>query len=301
MTTFLEDESSADASEPREFYDIVLPTVTYRHASGTRDIVAFGNVYTAIPIARSALEVNRVGDSKDLVLKLPINHELAKRWVQYNNPPKTVTVTVWRKEIRSAVIEKFWIGNITSMGIEGGRGSESERVATFRVPFRAGELRRKYLPTQTASKQCNHMLYDRMCQISRSGSSPSGLPFKSTTTVIYVNGRTVRVDLPAITVSDPFRAAWAKNGELKHVATGESQSVFGQTDLNPGISSVADLDMQGPIVGLQVGDTVEVYAGCDWLSATCSGKFNNRQHLLSFHMKADIDAFAPTGDGLKGL
>jgi hypothetical protein len=118
--------------------------------------------------------------------------------------------------------------------------------------------------------------------------------------VISVSGRDVRVDLTGVTAGDTYRADWAKFGEFVHVASGERMTIRLQTDLNPGVSTVADLSLQMPIVGLQIGDSVEVYAGCDWLVQTCNGKFGNKNNFGGFPELPTKNPFIPAGYGVAG-
>src|SRR5262249_34876805 len=130
---FLDDEASTEASEPREFADITYAGTTLRIAFGDRDMRVGGVLYTAIPAARGAIEVGGVGKQVELTLTLPIDHTLVKRYLQAGTPPKRITVTLWRKQMRSGLVERLWVGNVTSMSCE------DDEEAMFRIPSRGSE------------------------------------------------------------------------------------------------------------------------------------------------------------------
>lgn len=286
--TFISAEQSAEDSQPRELYSIVVNdgVTIYRHTSATRDISYSGDVYTSIALERGEVAITMPGDEKDLIVTLPIDHAFVRRWTAQAVPPRKAELTVYRQN--GGETEQIWNGPITSMNAE-------SSVAKFRVPSRAGEWMLRLIPLFTAGRECSNVLYDTACTVSRTGSF-GGLAFKVTTTVIYVNGRDVRVDL-----GDTDRnGSWAEGGELLHTATGDRMTITLQTDLNAGISAVADLRMQMQIVGLKVGDSVEIYAGCDHDMTSCRDKFDNRPNFRGFPSMPSQNPWAPAGYGPKG-
>jgi hypothetical protein len=293
VTAYDTAEASVEDSQPRELVSISINdgVTVYRHTSSVRDIVYGGNTYTAIPIERGPVTVTMPDKEEDCVLTLPIDHALARRYTKYGTPPKKIAVTIYRQN--GGITEQIWGGEISSMSCEG-------RVASFRIPSRAGQWMLRPIPAFTASRACPFFVFDSNCGVSRTGSGPSGLPHKVTTTVLYVNGRDVRVDLSTITASDPLRSDWAEEGELLHVTTGERMTVYKQTDLGPGVSTVADLQLQAPIVGLAIGDSVEVYAGCPLDITTCNDKFDNKEAFGGLPQLPKKNPFTPAGWGVLG-
>lgn len=286
MTAFDTAESSVQDSQPIElFYISVNDGVDeYWHTSGVRDVSWNGDTYTAIAMERGEVAITMPGAEKDLTVTLPIDHALVRRWTARAIPPRKVDVTVYRQN--GGVTEQIWNGPITSMNAENG-------VAKFRVPSRAGEWMLRPLPATTSGVECSNVLYDSRCGVSRTGSK-DGLAFKVTASVIYVSGRDVRVDL-----GDVLRnGTWAENGELVHTESGERMTISLQTDLNAGISAVADLRMQFQINGLAVGDSVDVYAGCDHNVVVCNSKFGNRQNFGGFPLMGFGILFFPNGGSI---
>lgn len=274
-------ESSVESSMPREFCKIVHGTTQYRIALGNREIVASGLVYTPIAADRGVISVAGSGKDTALELTLPIDHALVKRYLNQGTPPNRIAFTLWRQQSDGSIQQQF-VGDITSMNVDDGN-----TMAVFRIPSRASESLLRVIPNVTCGKTCPHILYDTMCKIART----LGTTYFSTT-VISKSGRTIRVDL-GVTPTDPERQDWSVNGEIVHVASGERMTVAAQNDTNPGVSTTTTLTMQAPIPELRVGDTVEIYAGCDHTLGTCVNKFANRQNFGGFPQLPKSNPFIP--------
>lgn len=287
-------EKSVEDAEPREYFTLSLNdgVTVYRHTTGSRDLVVAGVTYTAIAAARGEIAITMPGEEKDLTLTLPIDHPLARRFPQQSQPPSKITFTLYRQiggETRQA-----WVGDVAAMSAE-------NRTAKFRIPSRAGEWMMKSVPSTAATELCQHMLYGSRCGVSRTGFAPSGIGHKQTVTVTAIDGVTITVDLAGVTAADTFRRTWAENGEVFHSVTGERMTVRIQADLTPGVGTVTKLTLAGPIVGLAIGHSVDVYAGCDWfLETSCEGKFNNRQNYGGLPLLPTKNPFVATGSGLRG-
>ena len=271
--TYEADEASIEDSNPRELISIEINPPTgqvWHHTSGTKDLDVSGTRYTAIAIEREELKTPQIDDEADAQIILPIDHELAKRYPKQGTPPMRIRVTLRRLQVRSGEVRQLWTGYVTSMNAD-------SQVARFLIPAATMETLKRPLPIVSVGRACPHVLYtEGTCRVSTAGSSPDGVPFKHTTTVIYVAGRDVRVDLSNVPAAHAMRSDWMRNGKIVHVASGEQRSIAVQTDLNPGVSTVAELQMYKRVVEMKVGDSVELYAGCDQTVPTCRDKFANR-------------------------
>lgn len=263
-------ESSEQDGFCSELIEITYGSTVHRLTTGTDDISYAGNVYTATAAARGELGPPGVGlGDKDLELTLPVDHAVVRRYLQMLSPPKRVSVVV-RRYYSPTLVETIWDGLVAGLSVDDG-GTE----AVFRVQARASGALLRVIPSVVASRSCPHTLYGTMCGISRSDVGPTGLAHQITTSVIYVNGRDVRVDL-----LDVGRlGTWAVLGELEHVASGEIMAVIDQKDLNPPFSSVSQLTLQMPIPPLKVGDQVRLAAGCSRAIEVCARRFQNRVHF----------------------
>lgn len=282
---FADAEGSAEDSEPRELVDISINdgVTVYRHTSATRDIVYSGNTYTAVAMSRSEISVNMPGEPKELVITLPIDHPLARRFTRAGVPQTKISVTLYRQQ--AGQTECVWQGDCTSYSSEG-------RIARFRVPSRAGEWLLRALPTWSVGRRCNNVLFDENCGLSESGSH-GGLAFKVSTTVIFVSGRDVRVDLG----STSRNGTWSETGRFVHTSSGEKRVVAMQTDLNPGFSSVADLSLNLMIPELKIGDAVDVFIGCPHTIEACHSLLGNKDAHSGMPALPDKNPHLPEGYG----
>ena len=282
MSTFDQDEASVQHSQPDEYYDIVLSTgVTYRIASGNRDLQIGSIVYMATPAARSSIAGATIdgNKAKSVELTLPVNHPVVKRWHALGSPPKQVTVTAWRRERRSLVSRQQWTGLVAAVICDG-------NIAKLSIPSRTADTAKRMLPTVTSGTSCSRILYDSMCKVARAS-------FLVSTTARYVDGRNIHVDVG----SSAKLGTWCIAGELVHVPTGERMTIVNQQDVDPATQTVTVLTLQMPIVELKYGDAIQVYAGCDHSITTCNAKFANQPNFFGSPYKPTKNPFLPSGLG----
>lgn len=273
---FVADE--AGDSRPREFYDIVQSAaITYHVASGQRDIVWNGVTYTASPLSRSEVGISAVSGDFSVTFSLSMDHPLCQRYMALVSPPGLVSVTIWRKQLNSGLVEQIWSGDITSIAFD-----SEDHVAKFTIPSRMSRTLTRTLPLIMVSRLCPHVLYDPQCTI-----NPAG--FSTATTIANINGNVVTVN----TTFGP--SDFTVGGDLQHVKTGEIQTVVTQ---GPNVSGTVVLTLQAPIPDMQSGDAVVVRAGCDHTMGTCAVKFSNNQNYGGFPDIPDANPFIPAGLGV---
>ncbi len=297
MSTFDEDEASVEDSQPRELIDIAInPPLgqVWRHTSAIRDEFIDPYVYTSIPIMRSEIRVPASNEAQQVVtLTLPIDHDLARIYLQQGVPPQQTLVTIRRRQVTSGEIRTLWTGYVDSMEWD------EDGTAKFAITSRLTSSLLRVLPQISVGRTCPHILYDTNCRVIRSQLSlGSSSPYKTVTTALHVSGTEVRVDLPDVDVTDLLRWQWVKDGELVHVISGERMTILDQEDLSPGFSTVAKLTLKLPIPGLKIGDSVEVYAGCARDIITCNQKFGNQVNHGGMPYLSTKNVFLPTGFGV---
>lgn len=276
---FLTAEASIQSSSPREFYQIVQSSaVTYYVASGTRDIVYNGNTYVASPTARTEIGISSITNEAQLTIALPLSHPLSQRYPAQGSPPRVITVTIYRQQ-PGGLVEQVAVGKITSMGIE-------KHLAKFLIESLIARLARRQLPTVSASRSCQHVLFDNNCRAVRNlftlGVAGGIIP---TLTVLSFDGRTV-----VISSIGGQADHWAQGGELVHLPTGERMTILEQVGTT--------ITMQTPIPDLTTGDAVSVSAGCAHDILTCRIKFSNQINFGGFPQLPTKNPFTPTGLGV---
>lgn len=276
--TFIDYETSVERSQPREAIQIELPTVTYRIATGTRDLVLDGQRFTASPANRADLNVAIGGadGSTDLIVVLPITHAVCQRYLRGGVPPKQCVVTVYRIQLGDPdnTIETLWRGEVLSLEVD-------KHTGKLRVPSRMARTMLRRLPSLTGGRGCPHILYaENTCKVDRS-------LFRVDATIATMNGRAMTLSTIG---GKPDR--WAEGGEVVHVSSGERMTVISQV----GTLVTAQL----AIPGLALGDAVELYAGCAHDVVTCRDTFANVDNYGGFpNLPAQPqNPFRPDGFGL---
>ncbi len=267
--TFYADIAGDETSIPRLGIEFILPVVTYRLATGTRDITIGGARYTAWPSQVGEVQVQVANQSSDLIIKIPVAHPIAQRYMASGIPPRTIYVNVWHQQQTSGEHEGVWRGRVTSMAIEG-------HDAIFRVPSAMGETMEMRIPTISVGRQCPHVLYDENCKVVRAD-------YLIAATVTHIAGTDITVS-----TDDGNSDRYLRYGELKHIATGERMSIHEHIGLV--------VTIQLPIVGMKVGDTIELYPGCAHDVNACA-EFDNILNYGGFPQLPSGNVFWPNGYG----
>lgn len=269
--TFDEDEGSIEDSQPREFVEIKHGAIAHRMSCSDLEDKIYGNTYKPLPAGRGSIELTFIDQDKDLDIKLPVAHAFVQRYNRLCIPPKTITCTVYRKQLRSGEVKQIYYGLIESCSVDDG-------VATFKVPPVTKEAGRRRLPLITVGKECPYILYEAGCRAPRAS-------FKVLTAVSHHDGAKITVGGIG---GNPDH--WADRGEFVHLPTGERMTISEQ------VGNLVTIQL--PIFELADGDPVEVYAGCAHSTDDCRDKFDN---LLNFggepHMPRG-NIFLPDGYGV---
>lgn len=281
MSTYDDDETSIEDSNPVHLFRFEFPTATYRMASGDHgvyfsDVAHHINLFEPLPVADGNAEELSVSDPSDrpLEITLPVTHPVAQRLLANALPPKSCLVTVWRYQQRSGQAKQRWRGNVSSI-------APVKNTATIRVPPLTSDRMRVKLPTIGNGKLCVHALYDAGCKVPRNALT------QATTTIAAISGNSIQVVslLPPGTFDQ-----WAQFGEIVHVATGERRDIYDQT------GNVLALNVS--IAEAAVGDSVIVYAGCDHDVTTCGTKFGNTVNFLGNPDLPLANPYDPSGFGV---
>ena len=249
--TWLDDAGSVEDSDFREGYQFDFPSVVYRLARGDEDVVIDGATYRASPIGRSDVAVSTVTGQEELTIQLPLDHDVAQRYINHGIPPMFLRVTIKIHQARSNTARVAWAGNVISGSIDGS-------ILNMLVPSRLGEAVGRPVSNLTAGRTCPHILYGPDC--------------KASMTSANLQNRTVAaVDGPFVTVGGgalPPVPWTAVHGMVIHPASGERRTVRAQAG--------QDLTMQYAIPGMQIGDAIQVTRGCDHTIGTCQTAFANQ-------------------------
>ncbi|MGE0402706.1 MAG: phage BR0599 family protein [Kofleriaceae bacterium] len=279
-------EQSVQDGAPVELYTFTGPTGTYRLTSAEED-VTFGSVFTATQISRSNSDISSVTSQvRALTISLAMAHPLAQVLVGNGIPPRNVEVVISRFHRGDSFSEQIWRGYVSMVDTEG-------EYARLTVPSSLEEQFAIRLPIAIVQRTCNHMLYDAGCTVDRDYAIYQNEAFMSASAVdsISTDGLTIVVDELKDGSAVDRLDDWATLGEVRRVTDGERRSIVDQT----GTTIVLDM----PFATLEVGDDLEVYAGCDLTPETCAEKFANIANFGGSPQLPTTNISAPTGFGVR--
>lgn len=241
-------ETSDQGGRPVELYEFIRGASAWRYTSADSDVVYGGNTYTAVPIARGAVEATR--ETARLALEITCDRALAVLDLFATMPPDDiVAVTLRRLHAGDGEAITLWMGrvlNVTWNNAAAGIHCES----VFTSLKRTG-LRRLY------QVPCPHVVYGPGCGLDRAA-------FDAAAAVTSVSGTTLNLSGLGAFADGHFAGGyleWSDAGVINRRAI--RQQVGGAVTIS------------FPLPGLAASDSVTLYPGCDHTLATCAAKFAN--------------------------
>ena len=157
----------------------------------------------------------------------------------------------WHATDTSGEFRVVWIGEISSVKRE---QIESCKLITISL---ASTFTRVGLRL-TWGRQCPYALYDHNCRVDPLRFEVSGA------VVTALDGSSITANLPAGLASDWFSGGYIEFDRNGYTERRGLRAQDGNT-----------LHLFGGTTGLQVGQSVTLYPGCDRTIATCDSKFSN--------------------------
>jgi uncharacterized phage protein (TIGR02218 family) len=251
-------------SQPVEVYKFEGTLTSYYMTSDARDVTMGGQVYTATPVSRGAIQ-GASEDQEDFAIEItmPYNHPLIAEYV-FGIAPPDLEVEIWRGErdhMNSAIL--LWKGKPLSFAIEG-------LEAKLSVPSPLSYILNDVCPPKKYQGPCNHILYDQYCGVSEAGNT-------HTSEITALSGKFITLD------SNPFVDQACRGGELVWTAGGQRRMISSHTG---NVFKVAT-----SFSGLSIGQTVTIKRGCNHSFAQCKDKFNNLINFGGFPIVPEKNPF----------
>ena len=245
--TYATVETSTQGGRPVELYEFISGTTYYRYTSADGDVSYGGNTYTAVPIARGAVEAT--SETARLALEITCARTLGVLDLFSTMPPdEIVAVTLRRLHAGDGEAITMWMGRI--LNVTWNIAAAEIHCESVYTSLKRTGLRRLY------QKACPHVVYGPGCTLSRAS-------FKQTKTVATVSGTTLTIS--AIGVADNYFSG----GYLEWTSSGVAHRRAIRSQIG------GALTMSFPLPGLAASASVDLYPGCDHTLATCTGKFAN--------------------------
>ncbi|MGS4242415.1 phage BR0599 family protein [Serratia marcescens] len=243
-------EYSVANGQPVTLYQFQLgDSLFWRYTNADRDINVAGQTWAAQAISNSGLSA---GGSDGMDITLPSDNPVALLF-RSTSPSRAVRVQVmrWHANDESGEFRVVWIGEVTSAKRE-----QIEQCKLITVSL-ASTFSRVGLRL-TWGRQCPYALYDHNCRVNPQTWAVHGAAVTS------LDGSSFTASLPGGLAGDWFSGGFVefdRGGftERRGLRTqdGNRFHIFGGTS------------------GMQTGQTVTLYPGCDRTISTCSNKFSN--------------------------
>lgn len=263
-------ETSVDEGQPVELYVFDYDGGTYRHTSDAEDIIVTGVTYTAIPgLSRSAIEDSGEISKSSLTLTAPEDYMIARLFEVV--PPSSVVELSVKRVHRSDLtdVKTMWLGRV--LNASWSVGYSTLMCESFQTRLKQPGLRRIY------SKNCPHVLYGNECK------ADPLLHFVTRTVTAITEGGFLLETAPfGMTALD----AVFSGGKIEFDAGGGITERRGIRD-----AGAAGIRISHPIPSLDVGESINIFKGCDRTRDTCIGQFNNLDNYGGFPYMKDKNPF----------
>ena len=233
MATYEDYEVSVEGSQPVELYKLVLGSSVWYMCNAIDTINWGGNDYIPTIVRRGRF----MSGQEALEVTLPSYHDFPSNYATVA-PGQTATLTIYRYQREEPTdVQVRYKGVVRSVAFS----KEGRESKLHLIPIT--DTFDKMIPDMTYQASCNHVLYDTKCQVLRSSFEFVGTPSVETGNVLTVPGLTATKG-----------AGWADAGYV----------AFGVLDFRLVLSSSGDnLTLILPFYETVVGQSVNVYAGCD--------------------------------------
>lgn len=250
-------EISEYSGEPVELYTFTRNTTEWRYTSYSENVTFEGKEYLTGQLERSSY--SSTSDLKKSYLKVVMSRKLdfLNQFIA-TSPTDVITLEIKETHIGDVDEEVIttWKGNVINVKF-------FEDFAEVRIEPLFNSLKRAGL-RRVYQINCPHVLYGNECKIAKNS-------FAITAALDSVSGNLITSSAfiqSGDAVNDP---TWYVGGFVEYTHDGVTDRRFITNHDN----GAGTLTLNLSFVGLNTGDTVTVYAGCNHTPATCNSKFNN--------------------------
>lgn len=260
-------EKSEQQGRPVELYWIDSGTTQIRFCNKTEQVTFNGSTYDPLPCRRTELTDSNTREDGSLTIWLPRNSEPANLFLGagLSNLPK---ITVYRGHLND---------DLTTVDPDNGIIIFNGRIA---IPSYSGDecklecrslisdlglvaLRRKF------SSNCPYFLYRTGCNVTRA-------LYTVTVEVLNVTGEVIDLDMPT---------------QEEGYYEGGLMFFENQWRMITRYAGAQRMTILAPMEGLEVGDFVDISAGCDHTATTCRTRFNNLDNFGGWGFIPTINYF----------
>lgn len=245
-------EKSLDSRQPVRLYEFTKGFFKYTYNSSAVNISYNNQIFKSLigGISDSGIIRSDGGNSDALNIIAPADIEVAQLFVDIA-PSRKVILKIYNTHLGVTEIKPIWQGEVVTVSF-----AESDRIKLVAIPTESAT--NKLGATQTYSRQCNAVLYDKRCKVNKQ-------LYKKTGTIMQMNLTSIKV-IEAATMPD----GWFTAGYIEY-DIGDGDYEVRAIEFH----SKDSLVLLGGTAGLKERQTINFYAGCNLTKETCKIKFNN--------------------------
>jgi len=265
-------QESEYGGEPEVIYRFSAGPRAWLYCNRRRPLTLGSEVYEPAAIKHSKVEQNLAESPSGTTITLPSNSPLAQEFKAYL-PPQPIVVRIMSRH-RTDAAAQF----VTLFSGECASGEHNPETGESAITCRpTASQAQRTVPWPVYCSGCNWSLFSQACGVDRE--------------LFKVQG-TVQTVADTELTSAAFATkpdGWFAAGFVVRDATGELRWIEGHAG--------SKVTLSAAFVGLQPGEALTAFAGCDGLESTCSGKFNNLPNFAGF---PDVPRRNPFTDNLFG-
>jgi len=254
--TYASQQTSQYGGDQITLFEFVSGNRRWTYCDQRASVLRGSDSYLPEVISIGKLEQNLGENAQGVEIMLPASNQLAIEFKPYL-PPEPIFVTVWsgHRNDPDAQYLPIFIGECSSTMTD-----EDGMMTILCVPITYSASRT--IPWCVYSGTCNWAVYSTGCGVSRESFRTDGTAQSINVSVLTVPEFASKPD------------GWFTAGYVVRVSTNEVRWIT---------KHVSDeITLTSPFIGLQSGEALIAYAGCDGLESTCSGKFNNLPRFTGF-------------------
>lgn len=256
--TFNDAEISTQDGQPIALYLLEWGETEFAYTSADRNIIYGGRTYVAQPVSDNGM-VQGGSTANDFTMDCPANLPIVGLY-RGTPPSETIWFTVRRMHQGEADAPIYWIGTVTNVK-RLGQADAQVIGKPLTASFKRTGLRLCW------TRECPHFLYDQGCKV-----DPED--FRVDALITAMTGTSITVDTVG---GNPV--GWFSGGffswEVNDDGTIERRMIESHDGLTLIVFGITD--------GLEIGDAVKLYPGCDRTPTMCNDKFDNLSNAGDFH------------------
>ena len=252
-------ETSISSGQPFELYLFQTQTQTWRLTSADEAKTYQGATYSSETISRTNTSQSAEVKGGHIKVTIPKDHAIAQLFVAFI-PSTPLSLVIYRGhdgEADSEVVVNF-TGRVLL-----GRFTTDDKCELDCAPDT--EILKRRIATVCFQRPCNRILFDAGCGLSNAFWKLSG-----TVQAISADGLTVTIAAAGTKADGWLTTGYLEKGTDRRMVTAHAGT---------------SITLINPMNGLSVGDTVNVYAGCDRTYSGpngCTTKFSNGMNFMGW-------------------